>query len=117
MINDLPPGTEVFADPLIIKVFFNLIDNAVRYGGKIPAIRFYVKESERDHILICEDDGTGIIIEEKEIIFERGFGKNTGPGLFLSREILDTTGIIIRETGEPGIGARFEITIPKGMYR
>ena len=38
-------------------------------------------------------------------------------GLFLAREILSVTGITIRETGEPGKGARFEISVPKGAYR
>lgn len=33
------------------------------------------------------------------------------------REILDTTGITIRETGEPGKGARFEMAVQKGAYR
>jgi signal transduction histidine kinase len=66
---------------------------------------------------VCEDDGDGIIAEEKEKIFERGFGKNTGLGLALSREILAITGITITETGEPGKGARFEIAVPKGMWR
>jgi CheY-like chemotaxis protein len=42
---------------------------------------------------------------------------NTGLGLALSREILDITGIAIKETGEPGKGARFEMTMPKGMWR
>ncbi|MCX6690794.1 MAG: PAS domain S-box protein [Methanoregula sp.] len=41
--NDLPVGTEVFADPLIFKVFYNLIDNAVRHGGKITTIWFSVE--------------------------------------------------------------------------
>jgi signal transduction histidine kinase len=68
-------------------------------------------------VLICEDDGVGVVADEKERIFERDFGKNTGLGLFLSREILSITGISIVETGEPGTGARFEITVPKGMYR
>jgi signal transduction histidine kinase len=53
----------------------------------------------------------------KEKIFERGFGKNTGLGLFLAREILVITGITITENGTPGKGARFEITVPKGMWR
>ena len=53
---------------------------------------------------------------EKEKIFERGFGKNTGVGLFLVREIPDITGITIHETGEPGKGARFEMTVPKGAW-
>lgn len=115
--NGLPADAEVFADPLIIKVFFNLIDNAVRYGGKITAIRFFVQESGDEYMIVCEDDGEGVPVEEKDMIFERGFGKNTGMGLFLSREILSITGISIRETGEPGKGARFEMTVPKGMYR
>jgi PAS domain S-box-containing protein len=115
--NDLPVGGEVFADQLITKVFYNLMDNAVRYGGKITTIRFSVEDSGDEHLIVCKDDGVGIPVEEKEKIFERGFGKNTGLGLFLSREILDITGITIKETGEPGKGARFEMTVPKGMYR
>ena len=115
--NDIPPGTEVFADPLIVTVFYNLMDNAARHGGSITSIWFSIKESDEDRIILCEDDGHGIPVEEKEKIFERGFGKNTGLGLFLSREILDITGITIRETGEPGKGARFEMVVPKGMYR
>ena len=67
--------------------------------------------------MICEDDGVGIETGIKEKIFERGFGNNTGLGLFLTREILMITGITIRETGEPGSGARFIISLPKGTYR
>ena len=108
---------EVFADPLIVKVFFNLIDNALRYGGKITTIRFSAEESDGDHIVVCEDDGIGISAVEKEKIFDRGFGKNTGLGFSLPVSILDITGITIRETGEEGKGARFEIMVPKGMWR
>lgn len=115
--NDLPAATEVFADPLIVKVFYNLMDNAVRHGGKITNIRFSSHEQDGEFLIICEDDGVGVPAEEKEKIFERGFGKNSGLGLFLSKEILDITGITIRETGEHGKGARFEITVPKGMVR
>ncbi len=115
--NDLPVGIEVFADPLIVKVCYNLMDNAVRYGGKITTMRFSVEERDGEHVVVCEDDGDGIVAEEKEKIFERGFGKNTGLGLALSREILSITGITIKETGEPGKGARFEMTVPKGAWR
>jgi len=115
--NDLPVRAEVFADLLIIKVFFNLMDNAVRHGGKITTIRFSAQEFGDDYLIVCEDDGMGILADEKEKIFERGFGKNTGMGLFLSREILSITGITIRETGVPGKGARFEILVPKMVWR
>jgi len=115
--NDLPAGTEMFADPLVVRVFYNLMDNAVRYGGKITTIRFSALESGEDHLIICEDDGDGVIAGEKEMIFERGFGKNTGLGLALSRDILSITGITIKETGEHGTGARFEMTVPEGMFQ
>ncbi len=93
------------------------MDNAVRHGGKITTVRFSAEERDGDHIVVCEDDGVGIPLDEKEKIFDRGFGKNTGLGLFLSREVLDITGITIKETGEPGVGARFEMTVPKGAWR
>jgi PAS domain S-box-containing protein len=115
--NDLPAGAEVFADPLVVKVCYNLMDNAVQYGGKITTIRFALEVREGNHVVVCEDDGDGVVAEEKERIFDRGFGKNTGLGLALAREILDITGITIRETGEPGLGARFEMTVPKGKWR
>jgi PAS domain S-box-containing protein len=115
--NDIPAGSEVFADPLITKVFYNLMDNAARYAGAINGIRFSAGKSGGRVVLVCEDDGEGIPAGEKELIFERGFGKNTGLGLFLAREILSITGITIRETGVPGKGARFEITMPEGGWR
>ena len=37
-------------------------------------------------------------------------------GLALAREILDITGITIKESGEPGNGARFEMTVPKAAF-
>ena len=117
LTNDLPSGMAVLADPLIVKVFFNLIDNALRHGGKITTIRFSFQENDGNGILVCEDDGDGVPREKKDKIFDPGFGENTGFGLALSREILGFTGITIRECGDPGKGARFEITVPKGSYR
>jgi signal transduction histidine kinase len=68
-------------------------------------------------VIACEDDGAGIREDDKKRLFEQGYGKNTGLGLFLSREILSITGITITETSEPGKGARFEILVPKSAYR
>lgn len=115
--NDMPEGMEVFADPLIVKVFYNLMDNAARYGGKITTIRFFVQEEGGKLTLVCEDDGEGVPTGEKERIFDRGFGKNTGLGLALSREIMDITSISLKETGMPGWGARFEMAVPHGAWR
>jgi PAS domain S-box-containing protein len=115
--NDLPASAEVFADPLIVKVFYNLMNNAVRFGGRITTIRFFLEESGDKTVILCEDDGNGVPTQEKEKIFDKGYGKNSGLGLFLSREILSISGITIAETGEPGKGARFTMTVPKGAWR
>jgi PAS domain S-box-containing protein len=115
--NEIPAGTEVFADPLIVKAFFNLLDNSVRHGQRVTEIRVSTHMSGGDLVVVWEDNGVGIAREEKEQIFERGFGKNTGLGMFLVREILSLTGITITETGEPGTGARFEIVVPNGTWR
>ncbi|NYT06340.1 MAG: HAMP domain-containing histidine kinase, partial [Methanomicrobiales archaeon] len=107
-------GIEVNADPLFEKVIFTLIDNTVRHAAAATAIRLSYRVSDAgDLVLAYEDNGPGIPDEDKERIFERGFGKHTGFGLFLAREILAITGISIRETGTPGEGARFEIAVPK----
>ena len=81
MINDLPAGTEVFADPLIQKVFYNLIDNALHYGGeKMTKIRFFSYPKLIPGLtLVCEDDGDGITKEDKKHLFERGSGKTPRP--------------------------------------
>jgi signal transduction histidine kinase len=68
-------------------------------------------------VLVFEDDGAGIPAPMKEKIFERRYEDKTGVGLFLAREILSITGITIQETGTEGKGARFEMTVPKGMFR
>ncbi len=115
--NEISGDLEVFADPLIIKVFFNLIDNAVRHGHAITRVRFFSEVHDGHLVIICEDDGEGIVPDEKERIFDLGIGKNTGFGLAISREILDITGISMRETGEHGEGARFEMDIPPGSFR
>ena len=109
---------EVYADPLFDKVFYNLIENALVYGGEqLTTIRISTSESDNDLVIVCEDDGAGVDPEEKENIFRKGFGKDSGLGLFLIREILSITAITIQETGEPGKGARFEILVPEGDWR
>jgi PAS domain S-box-containing protein len=110
-------GLEIFSDPMLIKVFENLFDNAIRHGERVNVVQVSFRKTPDGLILIWEDNGVGIPADIKEQIFERGFGKNTGIGLFLAREILDITGITIKENGEPGKGARFGITVPEGMYR
>jgi PAS domain S-box-containing protein len=110
---------EVNADALFEKVFYNLLDNALRYGGKdLSEIRISSSGGPAGSLIVTfEDNGAGIEAGDKGDIFTNGFGKNTGLGLFLCSEILLITGITINETGVYGKGARFEMTVPKGCYR
>lgn len=102
---------------MINKVFSNLFDNAVRHGETVTDIQVSCEKAADTLIITVEDNGEGIPLDEKQKIFEKGFGRNTGFGLFLVREILAITGISIHETGRHGKGARFEITVPGGGYR
>jgi PAS domain S-box-containing protein len=108
---------ELYADPMLEKVFYTLLENALRHGKTITSIEFSYSTLAEGLMVIYKDNGEGIPVEYKEAIFERKFFKHTGFGLFLSRTILGITGMKIRETGDPGKGARFEIIVPKGAYR
>ncbi|MDD1716030.1 MAG: ATP-binding protein, partial [Methanolinea sp.] len=110
-------NTEIFSDPMLEKVFFNLVDNAIRHGTHVTEIRVRCEPGPAGLSIIVEDNGIGIPEDLKEQIFEKGYGKNTGLGLFLAREILAITGISIHEAGVPGTGARFELHVPRGKYR
>ena len=118
VVIDIPESSiEIFADALLSKVFYNLFENAIRHGEKVSHIRVMYAIIDKELHITVNDDGVGIPSGEKEYIFERGYGKNTGWGLFLSKEILEITGITIREIGTPGEGAVFEIIVPKTGFR
>ncbi len=110
-------GFEIYADPMLEKAFYNIFENAVRYAGPAPTVRVRCCRQGGNLAVVVGGAGSGIPAGEKEKIFIRGFGKNTGLGLFLVREILAMTGIAVREAGEPGKGARFEILVPEGGWR
>jgi len=115
---EIPDGRlEIYADPLLIKVFYNLFDNSLQHGGLVTHIRISHRPTDTGLTITVADNGIGISPGDKKRLFERGFGKNTGLGLFHSREILSITGISISETGIPGDGARFEIAVPEGAFR
>jgi PAS domain S-box-containing protein len=106
-------GLTVMADSLLRQLFYNLIDDTLKHGEKVSQIRVYCKEGEDQLKLIYEDDGIGVPNDEKEKIFNEGYGKGTGYGLYLIKKICEAYGWTIRETGKSGKGAQFTIGIPK----
>lgn len=106
----------IFGDPMLERVFSNLLDNTIRHGEHATTVTIDCYPVDEGLHIIWRDNGAGVAHDQKEVIFKRGVGKNTGFGLFLSREILAITGMFMRETGIPGEGAQFEILIPKEAY-
>lgn len=112
------PRVLIYADPLFQKVIYNLFENAIRHSNSITRILISSMECRNSDLeLIIEDDGDGIREEEKELIFYQGYGKNSGLGLTMAREILSVTGISITEIGIYGQGARFKLVVPSGYWK
>lgn len=117
MFASLEDDIEVYADPLLERVFYNLVDNSIQHGEHVTTISIRTEKNADGITLSYEDNGVGVPGELKQKIFDRGFGKNTGLGLFLAKEILEITGLSVKETGVPGTGVRFEIHVPQEQYR
>jgi PAS domain S-box-containing protein len=122
-MGDIPNNVEmenleVFADSLLEKAFQGLVENSLAHGDHVTRIRVWHTETPGGVTIFYEDDGIGIPADKKEHIFlHREDTVTAGRSLFFTREILSITGLSIRETGEPGKGARFEITVPTGAFR
>jgi len=113
IVNDCT-GLTVLADSLLRQVFYNMIDNSLKYGETIKQIRVYYKMSSGDKLeLVYEDDGIGIPSDMRDTLFKEGVGKGTGYGLFMIKRIIEVYGWNIQETGIQGKGVKFVITIPK----
>jgi PAS domain S-box-containing protein len=117
LVNDVPEGKEMLADPMVNNVFSNLIENVVRHGDRATRIVFRLEEHVDGVAVLCEDDGIGISPKVREELFKRVMMSDHGLGLFLSQEILSITDINITEEGIPGQGAKFVITVPATRYR
>ncbi len=108
---------EILADPMFSKVFQNLFTNTIKHGQHSRQITVEAEEQDDGLRIVYSDDGVGVPPQEKETIFDAGVGKGTGLGLYLVRELLKTCQMTIREVGEHGKGARFEIHVPVNSYR
>lgn len=108
---------EIYCDPIIEKVFSHLIENTQIHAKKATEIDISCKKTADGIVLVYEDDGVGIPMERKKDLFVRGVGSATGFSLFFVHDILEISDMTIQETGEPEKGVRFEIFVPRGLYR
>ncbi len=109
---------EIYADPLLEDVFVTLMEHVLNYGDNATDVSIRYRRNPDSITILVEDNSPGIPAGEKEKIFTRENPQKWGSkNLFLAREILSITGITIVETGEPGKGARFELSVPEREYR
>ena len=124
IINEIPFGLHAQADlDRMQQVFFNLLDNAIKYGRKGGRITLNGHATPDDKVELCvSDDGPGIPREAQERIFERFFRVDkarsrdtggTGLGLSIVKHIVQSHGGEVWVESEPGRGASFFFTLPK----
>lgn len=108
-------SVRILADCLLEKVFYNLIENA-NFHGKATKVVITVEAKDDDYVVVISDNGRGIAIDDKSRIFDMGFSrkqKGGGYGLYFCKAVVESTGMLIQESGVHGQGARFEIIVPK----
>ncbi|GGD18022.1 sensor histidine kinase [Aquisalinus flavus] len=127
-------GPEVDAQGILLgspsalgQVFRNLIDNAISFSPAdgVVRVRWWLDGEARDNrvIITVSDDGPGIPEESLENIFKRfytkrpegtAFGNNSGLGLAISRQIVESHGGHIAATNrtDGASGAIFTVTLP-----
>ena len=121
---------EVWSRQVDIEIVLrNLIDNALKYGGRPPMIRIVVEFDAplKSAIVSVTDNGSGIPKHLRKKIFRRFYRAGdelertkpgTGLGLFLVRSIVRRLRGTIRVADMPKDGGtRFELVLPKARLR
>jgi light-regulated signal transduction histidine kinase (bacteriophytochrome) len=118
-IESLP---EVWIDHAqMIRVFQNLIGNAIKYHGeKDPDIRIWCRDSSDAWKIYVSDNGIGIseeFFDQVFIIFKRLHTRDaypgTGIGLAICKRIVERHGGSMRLISDTNEGSTFELTLPK----
>lgn len=106
------------------RLFFNLLDNAVKYTPPEGNVQIKAETTGTDVIIIIKDSGCGIAPEHLPHIFDRFYRIDdsratttggTGLGLAICRNIVDAHGGTIDITSQPGQGT--QITIELRVFR
>jgi two-component system sensor histidine kinase ChvG len=130
-IIDLPsePITIHGLEARLAQVFVNLVTNAISFCEEGDAVRVWARRRENRVLVVVEDTGPGIPEQALTKVFKRfyserpqsEFGKHSGLGLAISKQIVEAHGGVIwaenirptaaDPTSEP-LGARFVVGLP-----
>lgn len=106
---------------LLIRVFQNLISNAVKFTGSDGRIEIHIQEKADNVRVMVSDNGRGIPKEHHARIFEK-FGQSrkdgprsgTGLGLTFCKLAVELHGGAIGIESEPDVGSTFWFEVPIG---
>ena len=114
----------VYTDPKWVNFIINqIIINSLKYSKKEEAkIKIYSVRAEKNVILTIEDNGVGIPTEDVRRVFDKGFtgengrkyGKSTGMGLYICKNLADKLGFGLELSSELGVGTKVNIIFPIG---
>ena len=122
MVEDVEPDLRVQADPdQLIRLFLNLLDNAVKFTGDGGRIGLTGRRDGASVEVEVSDTGTGIDPEHLESIFDRFYrveeardrdSGGHGLGLALAHEIARAHGGTVVARSRLGEGSTFTVTLP-----
>jgi two-component system phosphate regulon sensor histidine kinase PhoR len=105
----------------IINMFYNLIDNAIKYSRSTPVIVVKTRDKGEQLVISITDNGIGMPEEVRKKIFDKFYRgsmgdthdvKGFGLGLSYVKEVVDQHHGSIHVSSEPGKGSTFEISLP-----
>jgi PAS domain S-box-containing protein len=104
----------------IMRVFLNIVENAIKYNRDDGAIEIAAVASPPGYVSVrVRDTGVGIARDDLDHVFDRFYRvegddrvPGTGLGLSIVRNLLELHGCSIRAESEPGHGAAFTFTLP-----
>ncbi|NJO01860.1 MAG: ATP-binding protein [Bacteroidia bacterium] len=112
-------GKQIVADRrLIEQLISNLLSNAIKYSSPDSEIIISLSTEKKKVKFVVKDHGLGMDKETVQRIFDKFFQAPTdhrdglGLGLYLVKGIVEAHQGSIQVLSEPGVGSRFEVTLP-----
>lgn len=121
------PPLEIMADEEKVRqIFYNLISNAIKYGGEEGNVLVEIKAEEKEALILVHDDGPGMTKEQVGNLFQPYYRTDqaqqsrkvgTGLGLYITKTLVDTHGGTITAESLPGIRTTFGVRLPMVQRR
>lgn len=124
--NMIDVDKTVYSDIKWVEFIINqIVGNAIKYSNDSDAqITIGAMEKENSTILTIEDNGVGIIDRDINRVFDKGFtgengrmfGKSTGIGLYLCKNLCEKLGLGLELQSKIGEGTKVTVIFPQGKF-